>query len=299
MSDFLNAFFGNQMPPHGHCYLWNDQLVFLHVVSDSLITASYFSIPIALVYLIRHREDLQFNYIFQMFGLFIFACGLTHLINIYNVWYGAYWFSGAIKAVTAAASVVTAIMIWPLMPKVLAVPSNSRLRALNEDLQIKSEQNLLQRRELEKVSMQLADLVTERTAELEEIRTIRNQLEKNNLELSRSNEALQQFGYIASHDLKEPLRTITSMGQMLKKLSAEKLDEKELQMLDFMVDSSTRMSSLIDDLRSYTVAGNKEEIISLENIDDLVKDILADLSIKISEFHSISFVLLQVRIIER
>ncbi|MBD2859105.1 histidine kinase [Spongiibacter sp. KMU-158] len=283
MSDFMKTFLGNQMPPHGHCYLWNDHLVYLHVISDSLISLAYFTIPIALVYLIRRRDDLQFNYIFQMFGLFIFACGLTHVINIYNVWYGAYWFSGTVKAITAAASVMTAIMIWPLMPKVLAIPSNTRLRELNEDLRQKSEQNALQRQELENVSLKLAELVNERTAELEEIRRIRSQLEKNNVELSRSNEAFQQFGYITSHDLKEPLRTISSMGQMLKQLSAEKLDDKERKMLDYMVDSSVRMSSLIDDLHSYTVVGHSQDALSEENLDDIVQTLLTDLSVKIEE----------------
>lgn len=283
MQNLWDTFFGNRLPPHGHCYLWNDNLVFLHVTSDVLITVSYFTIPVALVYLVRKRDDLRFNYIFLMFGIFIFACGLTHLLNIYTVWYGAYWLSGTVKAITAIASVVTATLIWPLMPKILAIPSNARLRELNEKLYDESQLNLRQRQELEGLSSKLAVLVDERTAELQELERVRAQLERNNIELSRSNEALQQFCYVASHDLKEPLKTILSMGTMLKSASGDKLADKEQQMLEFMIDASSRMSSLIDALRSYTVLGANTEVAELTNLDELVGTLLADLSSKVEE----------------
>lgn len=134
MSEFFSTFFDTSMMPHGHCYLWNDGLVSLHVISDVLIAVSYFTIPVALITLVRRREDLQFNYIFVFFALFIFACGATHLMAIYNVWNGAYWVSGTIKAVAAVASVITAILVWPLIPKALALPSNTQLMQVNERL---------------------------------------------------------------------------------------------------------------------------------------------------------------------
>jgi two-component system, NarL family, sensor histidine kinase EvgS len=88
-----------------------------------------------LVYLIRKRQDLKFNYIFYLFALFILACGFTHLMAVYNVWNGAYWLSGAIKAVTAFASLGTAIAVWPLIPRALALPSTESLQILNERLE--------------------------------------------------------------------------------------------------------------------------------------------------------------------
>ncbi|OYZ68339.1 MAG: hypothetical protein B7X98_02070, partial [Methylophilaceae bacterium 17-43-7] len=66
--------------PHGHCYLWTPVLLWLYVVSDSVIALSYFTIPVALIYLVKKRKDIQFNWIFVMFSVFIFACGMTHLI---------------------------------------------------------------------------------------------------------------------------------------------------------------------------------------------------------------------------
>ena len=95
----------NNFMPHGYCYLWNPPLVWLHVVSDALIFLSYLSIPFTLVYFIRRRRDFPFQWMFGCFVLFIVACGFTHLMEIWTLWHASYWLSGAIKAVTAFASV--------------------------------------------------------------------------------------------------------------------------------------------------------------------------------------------------
>src|SRR3981189_2305389 len=127
--DFLRAVFSpNDFMPHGYCYLWNTDLVRLHVVSDSLIALAYFSIPVTLVYFIRKRRDLPFNWIFICFGLFILACGATHAMEVWTLWHATYWLSGVVKAVTALASVPTAILLVRLVPQALALPSPEALR---------------------------------------------------------------------------------------------------------------------------------------------------------------------------
>ena len=196
MSDLMNFLLGPEMPPHGHCYLWNEDLVFLHVFSDVLITLSYFTIPIALVYLVRKRDDLKFNFIFVMFAVFIFACGATHLINIFNVWYGAYWLSGIVKLITAIASVGTAIIVWPLIPKALALPSNKQLLDLNQQLRDEVAENVKQRAEVERLSRDLTQLVDERTEELAETRVMKTLLEQNQVSLERSNVALERYATV-------------------------------------------------------------------------------------------------------
>jgi signal transduction histidine kinase len=119
--------------PHGYCYLWDPWIVWLHVVSDGLITFSYYSIPIALVYLVRKRNDLPFNWIFWMFGLFIVGCGTTHLMEIWTVWHASYLLAGMVKAITAAVSVATALMLIPLVPKAIALPSLADLNEANRN----------------------------------------------------------------------------------------------------------------------------------------------------------------------
>lgn len=121
--------------PHGHCYLWKPDLVGLHVVSDTLIAAAYYSIPWTLLHFVQKRQDLPFGWIFQLFGAFIIACGTTHLLEVWTLWYPNYWIAGAIKALTAGVSVTTAIVLVPLVPKALALPSPLQLEIANQDLQ--------------------------------------------------------------------------------------------------------------------------------------------------------------------
>ena len=134
MIDNVKAFFAGDYAPHGYCLLWKPELIWTHVVSDALIAAAYFSIPIALVTFVRKRKDVEFGKMFWLFALFILSCGLTHVMGIWNLWNGDYAAEATIKAVTAAASVPTAILLWPLLPKLLAIPSPSMLQKKNDEL---------------------------------------------------------------------------------------------------------------------------------------------------------------------
>lgn len=131
MLEFLDIFVSTQFIPHGHCYLWKPGLVWLHVLSDSLIAFAYYSIPVMLVYFVRKRKDIPFGGIFLMFSAFIIACGSTHLMNVWTLWVPTYWLSGLIKAITAFVSVLTALQMLPLIPKALALPSPAELEEAN------------------------------------------------------------------------------------------------------------------------------------------------------------------------
>jgi len=120
--------------PHGYCYLWDPWIVWLHVLSDALITLSYYCIPVVLIYFIRKNRDIPFNRIFWMFGTFILACGTTHLMEIWNIWHASYLVAGVIKAITAAVSVITAAMLIPLVPKVISLPGRMHLQEVNRKL---------------------------------------------------------------------------------------------------------------------------------------------------------------------
>lgn len=120
--------------PHGHCYLWDSVLIALHVGSDAVIAASYFSIPLALATFVTKRKDLAFHWMFVAFAGFILACGTTHLMAIYTLWVPSYWLSGFVKLVTAIVSLITAILLWPLIPKALALPSPEEMRKTNDEL---------------------------------------------------------------------------------------------------------------------------------------------------------------------
>jgi len=152
--------------PHGHCYLWKSELVWLHVVSDSLIALAYYSIPFMLVYFVRKRRDVPFDWIFLMFGTFIVACGTTHLFEVWTLWHPTYWLSGFIKAITAVASLCTAMLLAPLIPKALALPSPAQLEATNLALRNEITQRQLAEKALQRANEQLEIRVHERTVAL-------------------------------------------------------------------------------------------------------------------------------------
>ena len=122
------------LAPHGYCLLWDPLLVWLHVVSDAVIGLSYFSIPVALTVFVSRRRDIEFGWLLVLFAIFITACGTTHFMSILVLWVPAYGLEGIVKALTAVASVLTAIALWPLLPRLLAVPSPRQLQQANAAL---------------------------------------------------------------------------------------------------------------------------------------------------------------------
>jgi PAS domain S-box-containing protein len=130
MPEALRDFFDSRsLVPHGHCYLWRPDLVWLHLLSDAFIALAYFSIPVMLVYFIRQRKDVPFGSIFWMFGAFIAACGTTHLLGVWTLWHPTYWVSGSVKALTAIVSLYTASELYTIIPNALALPSTEQLNA--------------------------------------------------------------------------------------------------------------------------------------------------------------------------
>jgi PAS domain S-box-containing protein len=154
--------------PHGMCLLWQSNLLFLHVISDALIALSYFSIPFALLYFVIKRQDLGFRWLFILFGLFILACGTTHLLKIWTIWHPDYFFEGLAKAVTAAVSFTTAVLLWPFVPIVLKLPSPSALARANALLQEEVLEKERHENQVKLLNKELEIKVEERTLALRE-----------------------------------------------------------------------------------------------------------------------------------
>ncbi len=150
----MNIFDVTSYMPHGMCFLWQPNLLLLHVISDALIAIAYFSIPVVLVYVVRRRADLPFLTVFRMFSAFIVSCGLTHVMSIVVIWYPAYWLEGVLKALTAILSVATAVALVPLLPRILSLRSPAQLEKLNLQLSAAVD-------EAEVARVRLADLATE------------------------------------------------------------------------------------------------------------------------------------------
>ena len=107
------------------------------------------------------------------------------------------------------------------------------------------------------------------------------QLRQTVAQLARSNEDLVQFAYVASHDLKEPLRMVTSFTSLLKDRYQKQLDAKANEYIDFATDAASRMSRLIDDLLAYSRVGRGvavEAVDATAIVDAVVKDLGASIA---------------------
>ncbi len=117
---------------------------------------------------------------------------------------------------------------------------------------------------------------------LEETKKSKESLEKSIAELERKNQDLEQFAYAASHDLQEPLRTITSFTQLLHRKHKDRLSKGDKEEMMFIVDAARRMKALITGLLKYTTIGKKRQIDSID-CNSLVHTIKRDLTTMLEE----------------
>jgi signal transduction histidine kinase len=162
----------------------------------------------------------------------------------------------------------------------------SRL-AVEKTLQEKNlilQQEISTRRAVEK-ALQEQNLVLQQ--EISNRQRAESALLKSNQELARSNAELEQFAYVASHDLQAPLATIASYAQLLEKRYKDQLDSKASKFIDNIVHGCTRMQTLIDDLLEYSRVGRSRKPFQLTDCNHAVEQALANLQGAIRETQAV------------
>ena len=226
--------------PHGMCYLWEPSILWTHVLSDAVIALAYFSIPAALAIFSIRRPDLVYRPVIWLFVAFILLCGATHLFSIWTVWNPLYQVEGLLKAATAAVSFATAVALWPLLPRALAMPSTMQLQRSNQALHGEIGRRDEAEARLMAVTGQLEHRVRQRTRDLE-----------------RANAALRQFAATAAHDLQAPLRHVLIFAQIIEQEEADSMSPDGQKHLAKVREGALRAQTLIRVLQEYAQLVNR------------------------------------------
>jgi signal transduction histidine kinase len=224
------------------CYLWEPAVLWLNVISDGLIAAAYYAIPFLLFYFVRRRRDVSFKPIFLACGVFILACGTTHLMGAITVWHPVYRLEGVIKAIAAAASVTTFLMLVPMMPALIALPSPAQLARANQSLAGEVAERRAAEEEVRRINEELEERVAKRT---EERRALEDQLLQ-----SQKMEAVGRLAGGVAHDFNNLLTVILGYNEMLRDNLT--LDATSTEYADEVRHAAQRASGLTNQLLAFS-----------------------------------------------
>lgn len=278
--------FQSDFMPHGHCYFWKPEILWLTVGGDALTAAAYYSIPLMLLYFAKTRQDLAHKHVFFLFAAFIMLCGTTHVLDIWTAWVPTYRLAGVVKMVTGLVSIATAAVLYKSIPAMLAIPSNVQLEAANRQLKAEIKEREKTQAELNKAKRELETHVQERTAqlfqanrdleaEIEERKKAQKALLDRNHDLVRINADLDSFVYLASHDLKSP---VANMEGLLEALREEMTapDGAVEPILERLETSVRKINHTIQDLSDVSKIQRRSDNDIMEEIpiEKLLNDVL-------------------------
>lgn len=262
--------------PHGVCFQWNQSLLTTMVVADLSIALAYYSIPIGLLVFVKRRADLKFKWIFVLFSAFVFMCGTTHLIDILTIWSPQYRLDAALKVATAGVSVITAVMLWPLIPRALSLPSTSQLEAVVKELEREIQERRDAQAKLDQLNRELEVRVAERTRqlEIETAERIRLQgVEQARAAAESASRAKSEFLSRVSHELRTPLNGVLGFSQLLKSQAGE-LEPQHRVWVEHLERSGWHLLHMIDDVLDVSRIESGNVDLSSENVD--VSQVLQD-----------------------
>jgi chemotaxis family two-component system sensor kinase Cph1 len=232
VSDFFrNALDTTDFQPRWKTESWTTAHKWLHVASDAGISAAYLLVAGALMRNYRAHPTALLARLFWVCAIVFFAVGAAHLLEAAMFWWPAFRLTVLVEASAAVISLLTAVVVIPLLPQAVALRSPSDIRR-EIDQRRKTEM------ELRQTHAQLEGVIEQRTAEL-----------------ASKNQEMEQFLNTVSHDLKSPVVTCLGLTGMLREdLKAGRAKESD-DTVNRIERSVTRMRRLIEDLLSLSRLG--------------------------------------------
>lgn len=246
--EFFRRLLSTDFMPHIYCLRQQTALVQLFIWANAIIALAYYLIPLTLVRIVKKRKDIVFDWMFVLFGVFILACGTTHLLDIWTLWHPMYRLQALMDVLTAMASLGTSILLIRLIPQIMRIPSPELLRG-------EIAERMAAELEIRKLNGELEERIQDRTSALEQAN---RKLSSANSELSSMNEDLRQFAYAAAHDLQEPLRMLSIYSQLVQRNYQGRIDARADEQLAVIVDGAKRMGLLLSDLLNYSTLMQEE-----------------------------------------
>lgn len=257
-----------QFMPHGYCLAWRPDLVAMHLISDGVIAASYFSIPIGIFVFLRQRHDFPYRGVAVGFALFIVFCGLTHVFGMLTLWYPYYGLQGLMKAGTAVVSIVTAGLLIPIIPRALKLPSPRDLQDANASLSHEIEERRQAETELRELSAALHDRLQELEATKAELLSVAEKNLAAQREAEDANRSKTAFLRNVCHELRTPLNAILGFSEMLSSEIFGKLpDPRYTDYAHHIHSSGEHLLALLTNIIDLDQVSSNRRDIELESVD--------------------------------
>ncbi len=246
------------LTPHGFCLLWEPGLIWLFAIADIATGISYFSIPLVLAKVARRRHDLIFKPVFWMFAAFILLCGTGHWIDLLTLWVPTYTLQAVVKMATAIASVVTAVALWPLLPRILALPSPSEMRKAHDAITNLANERGQSLEALRRMNETLEIRVAERTTTLTQLvdglrREARDRERvEEALRQSQKMEAVGQLTGGIAHDFNNMLAGISGSLELIRSRTAQGRTNELERYIEAALTSTARAAALTQRLLAFS-----------------------------------------------
>jgi signal transduction histidine kinase len=272
-SNLLRELFSTEgFEPHGHCFLWIPTLVRLYSVSDLLIGLSYTVISIVLTYLVyKASRDIPFHWVFLAFGAFIFTCGITHFMDVITLWTPTYWLAAGMKAITAVASVATAVIMPPLTPRVLGLIRSARLSEQRKSNLIRANSEL--------------------EVEIARRRRIEDELRAALEREQQLSEFRMNIIIRLNHEFRNPLAAARTSSELLRTYFSQLSEAQRQERIETIQHEIDQMALLLDDILTIgkLESGRAEFQPQPVDLEDLCREIIHEERAKVSDQHRILF----------